>query len=72
MILPPLRRLSVSAEVIFHLASSVGNKCCIEHPIEDAEINVIGTLCILGLAAAVTMDEGLPECIRWARTEVAS
>src|ERR1035437_10234744 len=47
------------AEVIFHLAATVGNKRSIEHPIEDAEINVIGTLRILGFVPAVTMDEGL-------------
>jgi UDP-glucose 4-epimerase len=34
-------------EVIFHLAASVGNTRAIEHPIEDSEINVIGTLRVL-------------------------
>ncbi len=34
-------------DVVFHLAASVGNKRSIDHPIEDAEINVIGTLRIL-------------------------
>lgn len=38
------------AEVVFHLAASVGNKRSIEHPILDAEINVIGTLKILEAA----------------------
>jgi UDP-glucose 4-epimerase len=38
------------AEVIFHLAASVGNMRSIEHPIEDSEINVIGTLQILEAA----------------------
>jgi UDP-glucose 4-epimerase len=34
-------------DVVFHLAASVGNKRSICYPIEDAEINVIGTLRIL-------------------------
>ncbi len=34
-------------EVVFHLAASVGNKRSIEHPLEDAEINVLGTIRIL-------------------------
>lgn len=38
------------AEVVFHLAASVGNKRSIEHPITDAEINVIGTLRVLEAA----------------------
>jgi len=38
------------AEVIFHLAASVGNKRSIDHPIDDAEINVIGTLRVLEAA----------------------
>jgi len=38
------------AEVVFHLAASVGNKRSIEHPILDAEINVIGTLKVLEAA----------------------
>ena len=37
-------------EVVFHLAASVGNKRSIEHPIDDAEINVIGTLQVLEAA----------------------
>lgn len=40
-------------EVIFHLAASVGNKRSIEHPIDDSEINVIGTLRVLEAARAV-------------------
>jgi UDP-glucose 4-epimerase len=35
------------AEAAFHLAASVGNKRSIDNPIEDAEINVLGTLRIL-------------------------
>lgn len=38
------------AEVVFHLAASVGNKRSIDHPITDAEINVIGTLQVLEAA----------------------
>jgi UDP-glucose 4-epimerase len=37
-------------EVIFHLAASVGNTRSIEHPIDDSEINVLGTLQILEAA----------------------
>ncbi len=35
------------AEVVFHLAASVGNKRSIDHPLLDAEINVLGTLRVL-------------------------
>lgn len=35
------------ADVVFHLAASVGNTRSINHPIEDSEINVIGTLRVL-------------------------
>ena len=38
------------AEVIFHLAASVGNVRSIDHPVIDAEINVLGTLNILEAA----------------------
>lgn len=38
------------AEVIFHLAASVGNKRSIEDPIADADTNVIGTLRMLDAA----------------------
>ncbi|MDP1623923.1 MAG: SDR family oxidoreductase [Bacteroidales bacterium] len=34
-------------EVVFHLAASVGNKRSIDHPVTDAEINVLGTLNVL-------------------------
>lgn len=34
-------------EVVFHLAASVGNKRSIDHPLLDADINVMGTLKIL-------------------------
>lgn len=35
------------AEVVFHLAASVGNKRSIDFPLLDAEINVLGTLQVL-------------------------
>lgn len=37
-------------EVVFHLAASVGNKRSIDHPITDAEINVLGTIQVLEAA----------------------
>lgn len=38
------------SEVVLHLAASVGNKRSIERPIDDSEINVIGTLRVLEAA----------------------
>jgi UDP-glucose 4-epimerase len=35
------------ADTVFHLAASVGNMRSIEHPVEDAEVNVLGTLQVL-------------------------
>ncbi len=40
------------AEVVFHLAASVGNKRSIDNPLEDARVNVIGTLQVLEAARA--------------------
>jgi UDP-glucose 4-epimerase len=40
------------AEVVFHLAASVGNKRSIDNPLEDAQTNVIGTLQVLEAARA--------------------
>lgn len=40
----------VGVEVVFHLAASVGNKRSLDYPLEDAEINVIGTLRVLEAA----------------------
>jgi UDP-glucose 4-epimerase len=37
----------VGADTVFHLAASVGNKRSIDHPLLDAEINVLGTLHVL-------------------------
>ncbi len=45
-----VNRAAEGVEVIFHLAASVGNARSIAHPIEDAEINVIGTLHVLEAA----------------------
>jgi len=41
-----------NADVVFHLAASVGNKRSMDNPIEDAEINVLGTLRVLEAARA--------------------
>jgi len=40
-------------QVIFHLAASVGNARSVANPIEDSEINVLGTLRILEAARAL-------------------
>lgn len=37
-------------EVVFHLAASVGNKRSIDNPLDDADINVIGTVTVLEAA----------------------
>jgi UDP-glucose 4-epimerase len=42
--------LARGKDVIYHLAASVGNTRSIEHPIDDSEINVIGTLRVLEAA----------------------
>jgi nucleoside-diphosphate-sugar epimerase len=41
---------ATGVDVIFHLAASVGNKRSIDQPVNDAEINVIGTLRVLEAA----------------------
>ena len=38
------------ADVVFHLAASVGNKRSIDDPVTDAEINVLGTIRVLEAA----------------------
>jgi len=38
------------ADMVFHLAASVGNTRSIEHPLRDSEINVLGTLTVLEAA----------------------
>ena len=45
-----VRDACAGAEVVFHLAASVGNTRSIEHPVEDSEINVLGTLRVLEAA----------------------
>lgn len=45
-------RVMQGVEVVFHLAASVGNARSIAHPLEDAEINVLGTLRVLEAARA--------------------
>lgn len=38
------------AEIVFHCAASVGNKRSIDHPVLDADINVLGTVKVLEAA----------------------
>jgi UDP-glucose 4-epimerase len=38
------------ADVVFHLAASVGNLRSIEQPIEDSEVNILGTIRVLEAA----------------------
>jgi UDP-glucose 4-epimerase len=45
-----VRRAIKGADVVFHLAASVGNKRSIEHPLDDSQINVTGTLNVLEAA----------------------
>jgi UDP-glucose 4-epimerase len=45
-----LKDAIAGAEVVFHLAASVGNKRSIDNPLQDAQINVIGTLHVLEAA----------------------
>lgn len=45
-----VRAAAAGCEVVFHLAASVGNTRSINHPIEDSETNVIGTLRVLEAA----------------------
>jgi len=47
-----LARAIEGADTVFHLAASVGNTRAIERPIEDSEINVLGTLRVLEAARA--------------------
>ena len=39
-----VRRAMGGCDTVFHLAASVGNTRSIDHPIQDSEINVLGTL----------------------------
>lgn len=42
-----VRDVAAGCEVIFHLAASVGNARSIANPVEDSQVNVIGTLHVL-------------------------
>jgi UDP-glucose 4-epimerase len=42
-----VREVVSSADTVFHLAASVGNKRSIDNPILDSQVNVIGTLNVL-------------------------
>ncbi|MEO8033253.1 MAG: SDR family NAD(P)-dependent oxidoreductase [Acidobacteriota bacterium] len=42
-----VRQAMEGCEAVFHLAASVGNVRSIEHPIDDSQINMIGTLNVL-------------------------
>lgn len=54
-----LRTLMEGVDVVFHLAASVGNTRSIEHPIEDSEVNGIGTLRVLEAMRAT----GVPKIV---------
>ena len=45
-----ITRVMEDVEIVFHLAASVGNVKSIEQPVEDSEINVIGTIRVLEAA----------------------
>ena len=45
-----VERATKGSEVVFHLAASVGNKRSVDNPIEDSQINVLGTLNVLEAA----------------------
>jgi UDP-glucose 4-epimerase len=45
-----VERAIAGAEVVFHLAASVGNIRSIEQPVEDSEVNLIGTIRVLEAA----------------------
>lgn len=47
-----VHRAVAGCDVVFHLAASVGNVRAIENPVEDSQINVLGTLNILEAARA--------------------
>ena len=47
-----VKKSITDCELVFHLAASVGNKRSIDNPLQDAEINVIGTINILEAARA--------------------
>jgi UDP-glucose 4-epimerase len=52
-----LARAVQGVRAVFHLAASVGNTRSIEHPLEDTEVNALGTLCLLEAARAAGVDK---------------
>ena len=50
-----LKRALDGTELIFHLAASVGNLRSIEQPVEDSDINVIGTIRLLEAARSAAV-----------------
>ena len=44
-------------DTVFHLAASVGNARSIAHPLEDAQVNVLGTLTVLEAARRQGVDK---------------
>jgi UDP-glucose 4-epimerase len=54
-----LAKLARGKQTIFHLAASVGNTRSINHPIDDSEINVVGTLNVLEAARHI----GVPKVV---------
>jgi UDP-glucose 4-epimerase len=47
---PVVRSAVAGCDTVFHLAASVGNARSIENPIQDSEVNVLGTLRVLEAA----------------------
>jgi UDP-glucose 4-epimerase len=45
-----INKCTQGVEVIFHMAASVGNTRSLEHPLDDSDINVMGTLKVLEAA----------------------
>jgi len=45
-----VKEAMADAEVVFHLAASVGNKRSIDRPLQDAEVNLLGTIQVLEAA----------------------
>jgi UDP-glucose 4-epimerase len=45
-----LEEAITGADTIFHLAASLGNARSIAHPVEDSEVNVLGTVRVLEAA----------------------
>ncbi len=54
-----LETAAEGADVVFHLAASVGNKRSIDDPITDADVNVMGTVNLMTLVR----DRGIPRVV---------